>query len=73
MKPLRFLSAALSRTTGVVQLGRAAAVGGLVLFAGVVHAHDGHGLLGSHWHATDVLGFVGVGAALVAALWWGRK
>ena len=21
-------------------------------------AHDGHGLAGSHWHATDVSGFV---------------
>ena len=36
-------------------------------------AHDGHGLGGAHWHATDALGFVGV-AALVALSWWlGRK
>ena len=30
-------------------------------------AHDGHGLFGAHWHATDALGFVAaqcVGAAL---------
>jgi hypothetical protein len=32
-------------------------------------AHEGHGLQGSaHWHATDTLGFVGVG--LVAMLVW---
>ena len=32
-------------------------------------AHEGHGLLGkAHWHATDVLGFIGV--ALVAAAVW---
>ena len=32
-------------------------------------AHEGHGLEGSaHWHATDTLGFVGVG--LVALLVW---
>jgi hypothetical protein len=32
-------------------------------------AHEGHGLQGSaHWHATDVLGFIGV--ALVAAAVW---
>ena len=32
-------------------------------------AHEGHGLNGSaHWHATDVLGFIGVG--LVAAAVW---
>jgi len=32
-------------------------------------AHEGHGLYGSaHWHATDVLGFIGV--VLVAAAVW---
>jgi hypothetical protein len=32
-------------------------------------AHEGHGLEGgAHWHATDVLGFVGAG--LVVALVW---
>ncbi len=32
-------------------------------------AHEGHGLPGSvHWHATDVLGFIGL--ALVAAAVW---
>lgn len=36
-------------------------------------AHDGHGLGGSHWHATDVLGFV-VAAALVGlAIYLGKK
>ena len=38
-----------------------------------VWAHEGHGLWGSHWHATDVLGFV-VAAALVAvAVYFGKK
>ena len=37
-------------------------------------AHQGHGLAGAHWHATDAVGFI-VGALAVAALvWWrGRK
>ncbi len=36
-------------------------------------AHDGHGLTGtSHWHATDTWGFVGVGIALVVAIWLSR-
>ena len=26
-----------------------------------VFAHDGHGLTGSHWHASDTWGFVVVG------------
>ncbi len=36
-------------------------------------AHEGHGLLGSHWHATDALGFVGVAALIGLALWMSRK
>ena len=47
----------------------------LLLAAGAASAHEGHGLAGTHWHATDAWGFV-IGAAVVAAaaLWWrGRK
>ncbi len=36
-------------------------------------AHEGHGLFGSHWHATDALGFVGVVVLLGAAIWLARK
>lgn len=36
-------------------------------------AHDGHGLFGSHWHATDALGFVGVAALIGLAVWMSRK
>jgi hypothetical protein len=32
-------------------------------------AHDGHGMLGSHWHATDVMGFVAAGGAVALLLW----
>ncbi|MEK6668592.1 hypothetical protein [uncultured Aquabacterium sp.] len=37
-------------------------------------AHEGHGLSGtSHWHGTDVLGFVGA-IAVATAIWLkGRK
>jgi hypothetical protein len=37
-----------------------------------VMAHDGHGLTGGHWHATDAWGLVGFGLALAAALWLTR-
>jgi len=40
--------------------------------AGSVFAHEGHGLFGSHWHATDVWGFIAVAAALALALWLSR-
>lgn len=36
-------------------------------------AHEGHGLFGSHWHATDALGFVGVAALIGLAIWLSRK
>ena len=28
-----------------------------------------HGLMGSHWHSTDVLGFVAVGCLSAVAIW----
>jgi hypothetical protein len=36
-------------------------------------AHDGHSLQGSHWHATDLWGFVAMGLVLALAIWQGRK
>jgi len=47
----------------------------LTLAAPLAFAHEGHGLPGAaHWHATDVLGFVAVGAIAVALIWFkGRK
>ena len=35
-------------------------------------AHDNHGLHGSHWHATDVWGFVALGGAIAVAIWLSR-
>ena len=38
-------------------------------------AHEGHGLLGPHWHASDLSGLLAVAAIVVvgAALWCLRK
>ena len=36
-------------------------------------AHDGHGLHGSHWHASDALGFVVLAAMIGLAIWMSRK
>jgi hypothetical protein len=44
----------------------------LLSASGLAFAHDAHGLQGSHWHATDVWGFVALGAAIVVALWLSR-
>ena len=39
-----------------------------LLSTGAAHAHEGHGLPGiSHWHSTDVLGFIAVAALVNAA------
>ncbi len=35
-------------------------------------AHDGHGLSGSHWHATDTAGLLLVGGVAALALWLSR-
>jgi hypothetical protein len=37
-----------------------------------IFAHDGHGFLGSHWHASDTFGFVILAAAIGLTLWFGR-
>ena len=34
-----------------------------------VFPHDGHGLGGSHWHATDAWGLVALGVAIATAIW----
>jgi hypothetical protein len=36
-------------------------------------AHEGHGLTGMHWHATDTWGFVTVAAMIAVAVWLSRK
>ncbi|MBI2747773.1 MAG: hypothetical protein HYX43_00145 [Burkholderiales bacterium] len=41
--------------------------------ASTVFAHDGHGLDGSHWHATDVLGFVAAGCVAALAIWLANR
>ena len=45
----------------------------LCLPASVACAHDGHGLGGTHWHATDALGFVVAAALIAAAFYFGQK
>jgi len=48
---------------------------GAAWYAGAarVFAHDGHGLSGTHWHASDTLGFLLVAVLALAAVWWSRK
>lgn len=42
-------------------------------WATVVFAHEGHAMTGTHWHATDVWGFVAVAGLLAVALWLSRR
>lgn len=35
-------------------------------------AHERHGFSGTHWHATDVWGFVALGGALAVVIWLSR-
>lgn len=32
-------------------------------------AHEGHGLFGSHWHATDAWGYAALALAMALTLW----
>ena len=34
-----------------------------------VWAHEGHGLAGAHWHATDTLGLLLVGGVATLLIW----
>lgn len=45
---------------------------GALLLPSLVLAHDGHGLSGLHWHASDTWGFVVVVALAAAAVWISR-
>ena len=37
--------------------------------ASLAMAHEGHGMDFAHWHATDVWGFVALGAAVALVVW----
>lgn len=42
------------------------------LAAPAVLAHEGHGLSGPHWHATDAWGFAVLGGLVGIAIWLSR-
>ncbi len=44
----------------------------LLTLASTAFAHDGHGLLGSHWHATDTVGLLLVAGVAMLAVWFTR-
>jgi hypothetical protein len=44
----------------------------LTLATGAVQAHPGHGLDGTHWHATDTWGWLALAAGIALVLWLRR-
>ena len=46
---------------------------GLTLLPVLAVAHEGHGPSGTHWHATDLWGFVALGVVVAAAVWHQRR
>ena len=53
---------------------RSALVGlAATVLASTGHAHEGHGMFGAHWHATDTLGFLALAVGVAAAVWLSRK
>jgi hypothetical protein len=57
----------MTKTLALTATALAAALAALPVLA-----HDGHGLAGSHWHATDTLGLLLVGGLAALALWLSR-
>ena len=49
------------------------AASALFTWATAVFSHDGHGLSGTHWHATDALGFVVISGLIAVAIWLSKK
>jgi hypothetical protein len=49
---------------------RAAAM--ILLATPAAWAHEGHGLAGSHWHASDVFGLLLVGGIAALVYWFSR-
>lgn len=63
----------MTRTTRTARTTRASTLAAAALAApGLALAHEGHGLFGTHWHASDAWGFAIV-AALAAAAWWASR
>ena len=49
------------------------APGACLAWASAAFAHEGHGLKGIHWHATDAWGFVAVAGMSAVAVWLSKK
>ena len=55
------------------QLRVAAAAAAAAATTGPALAHDGHGMLGNHWHASDAWGFIALAIVVVVALYLSRS
>ena len=45
----------------------------LLTGADTLFAHEGHGMTGAHWHATDLWGFVAMAVLVAVVIWQSRK
>jgi len=70
LRPSRPLLPALLRRSKPALRSAAVALS-LLVSNGLALAHEGHGMEGSHWHATDMLGLV-IGLAVAALTWRSR-
>jgi hypothetical protein len=45
----------------------------VLMRANTAFSHEGHGISGSHWHASDAWGFVALAVAIGVAIWLSKK
>ena len=64
----------MNKITREMRMNRGLIAAVLLLASGWAAAHEGHGLAGAHWHASDLFGLALALAAGVGMVWWrGRR
>jgi hypothetical protein len=61
----------MPKPTLQTRFGRSAAALTALAASATAWAHEGHGMEGGHWHATDIWGLLAIAAA--AALYYHRR
>jgi hypothetical protein len=68
------MSEGMNKNPRETPMNRRLIAAALLLASSCAAAHEGHGLAGAHWHASDLFGLALALAAGAGMVWWrGRK